>query len=367
MSKAKLCIIYNFAQHYRTEIFQRLDEEFDCDFYFGDSYLDVKKMDYSLLKGNVTEVKNVRKKFLYYQKGIVPLVFKYDLFLMLGETRSLSTWLFSLLAFILRKDFFFWSHGWYGKESKAESFLKKFFFRLPKGVFVYGNYAKQLMVKKGFDADKIHVIYNSLAYSKQLQTRKNLTRNDVFKNHFKNDFYNLIFVGRLTVVKQLNLILEAMVRLKEKTKPFNLTLIGGGECEASLKKQCHELGLDGNVWFYGPCYEESELGNLIYNADLCVAPGNVGLTAMHTMVFGTPVLTHNDFAYQMPEFEAIKPLKTGIFFERNNVEDLVNKIDEWFAVNGQNRDAIIKNCMDEIDSNWNPNAQIKTFKEVLSK
>ena len=367
MIKPKLCIIYNFAQHYRTEIFKRLDEEFDCSFYFGDSYLDVKKMDYSLLKGNVTEVKNVRNKFLYFQKGVIPLIFKYDKFLLLGETRCLSTWLFSLLAFLLRKDFYFWTHGWYGKESKKEALLKKMFFRLPKGIFVYGNYAKKLMVENGFDANRIHVIYNSLAYSKQLQTRIFLKKNDVFADHFKNDSYNLIFIGRLASVKRLDLILDAMAKLRADSKFYNLTLIGGGECEVALKKQCSNLGLDKNVWFYGPCYEESELGNLIYNADLCVAPGNVGLTAMHTMVFGTPVLTHNDFAYQMPEFEAIKPLKTGIFFERNNVDDLADKINEWFVVNGKNRDAIVKNCMDEIDSNWNPEAQVKTFKEVLSK
>ena len=52
----KLCLIYNFAQHYRSSIFRLIDQEYDCDYFFGDAYLNVKKMDYSLLKGNVTEV-----------------------------------------------------------------------------------------------------------------------------------------------------------------------------------------------------------------------------------------------------------------------------------------------------------------------
>lgn len=51
----------------------------------------------------------------------------------------------------------------------------------------------------------------------------------------------------------------------------------------------------------------------IYNADLCVSPGNVGLTAMHSLVFGCPVITHNCFEWQMPEFEAIQPGITGDF------------------------------------------------------
>ena len=51
----KLCLIYNFAQHYRTDIFQLISETFNCDFLFGDSMADVKKMDYSLLSGKVIE------------------------------------------------------------------------------------------------------------------------------------------------------------------------------------------------------------------------------------------------------------------------------------------------------------------------
>lgn len=54
---------------------------------------------------------------------------------------------------------------------------------------------------------------------------------------------------------------------------------------------------------------------LIYNADLCVAPGNIGLTAMHAMMFGCPCISHNDFSWQMPEFEAIVPYKTGNFLK----------------------------------------------------
>ena len=51
----KLCIIYNFAQHYRTNIFTLIDKTFNCGWVFGDAMSDVKKMDYALLKGCVTE------------------------------------------------------------------------------------------------------------------------------------------------------------------------------------------------------------------------------------------------------------------------------------------------------------------------
>ena len=156
-----------------------------------------------------------------------------------------------------------------------------------------------------------------------------------------------------------------MVICRNRGVNYNLTFIGGGEKTEELKNLVKELNLEQQVWFYGPCYDEIELGSLIYNADLCVAPGNIGLTAMHSMVFGTPCITHDDFKWQMPEFEAIRPCKNGCFFERDNVEDLAERIDEWFRINGKDRNMIRKACMEEIDDKWNPYFQIEVLKENL--
>lgn len=347
-----------------------ISEEFDCDFVFGDSMSDVKKMDYSLLRGNVTET-HTKRLFggWYWQPGVVCQLFKdYDHYILLGETRAVSTWTFCILARLLKpkKKVYFWTHGWYGKESKLESFVKKIEFKLPNGgIFTYGNYARDLMIKEGFNPKKLFTIHNSLAYDQQLAVRKEMKKTSVYTDHFGNDNPNLFFVGRLTPVKKLDQILRAMVICKQNGHEYNMTFIGGGEKTEELQKLTVELGLQDNVWFYGPCYNEKELSNLIYNADLCVAPGNIGLTAMHSMVFGTPCITHNNFPYQMPEFEAIVPYRTGSFFKMDDVEDLSNKIDEWFRVNGTMRDMIRQSCFKEIDEQWNPYYQIEVLKKNL--
>lgn len=365
----KLCIIYNFAQHYRTNIFTLIDKEFDTDFVFGDSMGDVKKMDYSLLHGNVTEVKT--KKFVgwSWQPNIIAYLFKkYDCYILLGDTRSISTWVFCLLARIYKpaKNIYFWTHGWYGKESRIEKLVKKIFFRLPTGgIFCYGNYARELMINEGFNPNKLYTIHNSLAYDKQINVRKLLKKTDVYHEHFGNLNRNLFFIGRLTRVKKLDQILYAMVISRNRGLNYNLTLIGEGEMFDELNIIAKKLNLEKQVWFYGPCYDEVELSSLIYNADLCVAPGNIGLTAMHSMVFGTPCITHNDFKWQMPEFEAIKEGKTGTFFKRDDVTDLANKIDSWFILNKDSRELVRDACMEEIDEQWNPYFQIEVLKKNL--
>ena len=75
MIMKKVCIIYNFAQHYRASIFSLMDKEFDCDFVFGDKYLDVKKIDYSLLS-NVHEVRNIDFHGIKWQVGALKYALK---------------------------------------------------------------------------------------------------------------------------------------------------------------------------------------------------------------------------------------------------------------------------------------------------
>lgn len=363
----EFCLIYNYAQHYRTEIFQAIDMEFNCDFFFGDSYLDVKKMDYSLIKrGKVFEVHNYYFGPIVYQTNVISLLRKYNIFLMTGDTHAISTWIFLIYSrFFKRKKIYFWNHGWYGKEPIIQTLLKKIFYGMTTGIFVYSHYAKNLMIKNGIPVEKIHVIHNSLAYTKQLKVREQLKELPIYRKHFNNNNFNLIFVGRLTPVKKLDLALHAIAICLKQGRKYNLTFIGDGEMMNNLKKLTKELGLEQNVWFYGACYDEQALGNLIYNADLCVAPGNVGLTAMHTMVFGCPVITHNDFKWQMPEFEAIQVGKTGCFFTYGNLNSLVTQINQWFDSNRNKREEIRNNCMSEIDNNWTPNFQMEVFKKYI--
>ena len=363
----KLCLIYNYAAHYRAAIFELIDKTFDCDFVFGDNYLDVKKMDYSLLRGHVTEVHNARASSFYVQRGVMRfLKHPYDCYLLLGEIRCLSTWCF-LLRSRLQKDkkVYLWSHGWYGKENGIKKILGRWFYGMADGTFLYNYYARGLMIEGGMDPDKLFVIHNSLDYDSQIRIRAGLASQDLYRQHFGNLDEVLLFVGRLTPVKKLDMLLEATALASRSGDHYNVVLIGDGQMLAELREKAAALGLQDRVWFYGACYDEKDLGNLIYNADLCVAPGNVGLTAMHSLVFGTPVITHNCFKWQMPEFEAIIPGVTGSFYEYGNVESLKDTIRLWFEAHNADREEVRQACYSEIDRSWTPAFQIEVLKSHL--
>ncbi|WP_026726355.1 glycosyltransferase family 4 protein [Flavobacterium sasangense] len=361
----KTCLLYNFAQHYRAAIFCLLDKEGGVDFYFGDKMQDVKKLDYSLLSNFKYELKNI-KIFspIYWQKGAVSLFFKsYDKYIILGEYFCLSTWLILLLSKFSNKKVYLWTHGWYSNEGFLKKIIKKIFFNLSDGLLLYGNYAKNLMLKEGFSQERLHVIYNSLDYDTQLQIREKLKTTNIYSNYFKNDYPVLIFVGRLSKIKKLDQIVNAFQLLKEKDIFVNLVFVGKGSEEEDLKAKLETIG-NRNYWFYGACYDEEIIGELIYNATICVSPGNVGLTAMHALVYGTPVITHSDFSQQMPEFEAVEKGVSGDFFIMDDEVDLANKIQDWLS-KVEDREEIRTNCFKVIDEKYNPHYQLQVIKEIL--
>lgn len=363
--KKKLCLIYNTAPHYREAIFKAIDKVYNCSWWFGKTQNDIKEMDTRLLR----EVHYYRSygnpNKLYWQGRMVQALFnkKYDALFILAEVRSLSVWVTIALKWIFRckKKVYGWSHGWCGREGLLRKKFDVWKGNILDGWFVYNQRSKNLMIEGGMSEDKIHVIANSLDNYNQRLIRERLRPSSVYLDHFGNSNPTLIFIGRLTKSKKINLLLTVINKLKN----INLVIVGTGQEYEPLVKLSKDLGIENRVWFYGPSYNDGTNAELLFNADLCVSPGNVGLTAIHSMAFGTPVISHDDYAWQGPEFEAIKAGKTGDFFEKDNVNSLANSISSWLTNNGGKRELIRQYCYDEIDGKWNPDYQMGVIKKNL--
>lgn len=365
----KLCIINNSQAHYRAPIYKLIDQTWECKFFLGEMP-QIKGLDLNELK-NAISIKNKTfiKRPLYYLSGTVRLLFdkEIDTFLMAGEAYCLSTWLMLILRPIIspRKKIYLWSHGWYGREGWFKRTVLRLRTFLTTGIFTYGEYARNKGIEQGNSSAKIWTIHNSLDHREQLRQRVFLERTTEKIDIFGNEFPILIFIGRLTSVKKLDMALIALAKLKCEGHNYNLLFVGDGPERPSLEALVKSLALQDRVHFYGACYDETQIARMVYNSDLCVSPGNVGLTAMHSLVFGTPVITHNDFTHQMPEFEAIHPGRNGNFFQQGDVESLARTIRDWFASPTYSRDQIRHYCYEEIDLRWTPEFQISVLKAHL--
>jgi glycosyltransferase involved in cell wall biosynthesis len=368
--KSNVCCIFNYPAHYSYPIYAKMGIELGCHFYFGDklpSNSEIRKLNVKELQGFQKELSTYfLTEHWHYLQGSFFLLFKYKRFLITGEPYGLSNWLLLLFGTLFGKRVYVWSHGWYGREGKVRKLLKKIFFSLAKGSFLYGNYARNLMIREGLNPNKLFIVYNSLNYMMHLQHRNSNFKSDLYKKHFNNSNPILIFIGRLTESKKIYLLLEAITVLKEKySMLFNAVLIGKGSDEHSLRTHSKKLGIAENVWFYGSCYDEHEIGMLFTNSSICISPGEVGLTAIHSMSYGVPVITHDNFNEQGPEFESIIAGETGMFFKENDVNSLGEAIKVMYQILEKDGQKIRENCYSVIDNNYNPNYQIEILKNNL--
>lgn len=362
-----ICCIFNYAPHYRQEIYLRMEQELECDFYFGDETgSKIKKADYSLFLQHPKELIYQRLfSHVNWLRGSVRLVFQpYRNYLLTGEPYCLSSWAVMLLNRLRGKKNYLWTHGWYGDETPVKRLIKKAYFGLAHGIFLYGPYARKLMLQENFSPDKLHLIYNSLAYTKQFEIRKQIQKTAIYRDHFGTADPVLVFIGRVERKKKLAQLIEAVQLLNERSA-VNLCIIGAGNDLETIRAQTVEAGLSQRVWFYGACYDEVKIAELIYNADICVSPGEVGLTAIHALTFGTPVITHGSFPDQMPEFEAIQAGQTGDFFEKDSVSDLARVIKRWLKDHPEKDKELVAKCFRMIDQYYNPNVQLEILKSVL--
>lgn len=365
--KRDVCLITNVGSHYREPIFRRMAEELGCHFYLGDRVrTSIKRLDYDSLPGYQRTLRNLFLGPFYWQRSSVRLVFApYRYYILDGEPYCLSSWAILLLARLMGKRTIAWTHGWYGRESQAKRWVKLSFYALFSRLMVYGEYAIGLMREQGIPAEKMRCIANSLDSDREREIRSTLRDTDVYTAHFGNTDPTIIYCGRIQRIKRLDTLLDAAMMLRDEGLPVNVVLVGKDVEQVGLRQEAERRGIADRVWMYGPCYDDQRLGELFHNAVVCVSPCNVGLTAIHALTFGCPMVIDDDFSHHGPEFEAIRPGVTGDFFRRGDTADMVAKIRYW--VTRTDRTEVRRAAYEEIDRKWNIHYQMRVIREMTDR
>jgi glycosyltransferase involved in cell wall biosynthesis len=369
--KSRVAIVYPFFPHYRCGFINELrnSERFDYEFYGDPVATDPTIRPYNITGQSFRKTLTLRLgKSIIWQTGLLRLALDPDVscIIYLANPRFLTTWLSALLARLSGKRILFWAHGWTHLDSRLRASCKRLFFGLSDGLLLYGHYARARGVAAGFEPSRLYVIYNSLDYSKQSEVRNGISPaliDELRQSMFPGSAAPIaVHVGRLTSGTRLDLLLQAQRLLRERGHEVNVAIMGDGVLANSLKNYAKENRLP--VAFLAECYDETQLGLLFRSAAVCVAPGKVGLTAMHSLAYGTPVITHSCREKQMPEFEAVLPGRTGSLFEDGDVESLAECILTWTT---PRKDLVeVRNhCIDVILEWYNPARQRRVLEGAI--
>lgn len=371
--KLKVFLFSNIYPIYRKSIWDKIleNKELNATFYFSPKTIEsiatvsVKKVYSKSRQKKFNPITNrfINKK-LIWQNGVLKTIFqKVDTVIFLGEMTVLSTWIAAIIFKLRGVRVLFWGHGLYGSENCLKRFFRLKFLQIADHNLVYGKRAKKLLIQRGFNKSKISVIYNSINYDEQKEFFNKYQIKSPTKI-FNNLFPTLLFVGRLYPQKKVDQIIKAVQLLEKDNNKFNLLVVGEGPEKERLELLAQPLINNGQCIFYGASYNEAELSKLIYTSDLTVSPGNVGLTGIHSLSYGTPVCSHSNHCHQMPEVESIIEGENGFLFKEGDINSLIEGITLWFKENSTLNRKKIRNIVDKY---YNPNYQFKIIKRLVGK
>jgi len=372
-TKNNICCIFNYAPHYREPVYQAMAEKLRCDFYFGDDpgTKGIKELPLEELVGfqRKQQTKRILGNRFYWQKGAWRLLFKpYSVYIITGSPFYLSNWVIGCLGKLLNKPVYAWTHGIKHQHQGNKKRLKfeQRFYRLFDKILLYGNFSKETMLKLGFPANQLVTIYNSLDHQAHKQLRLSISSSQLLKDHFGNDNPVVIYIGRIQKSKKLEQIVQAQALLKQRGRAFNFVVLGPKTEGEFLEQEVKKYGLENETWFYGPCYEEATIAEFLINAQVCVSPGPIGLTAIHAASFGLPIVTNDLLQQQMPEFEVIVENQTGGFFKNDDIEALAESIEKWAFLGPEERKSCREMAIGRVDQYYNPDFQVSLLQTLIS-
>lgn len=226
----------------------------------------------------------------------------YDLIIVENAVNNLAYPLCQVHQFFGTK-YAYWGHGrdhsldQISLPKKSTEKLKLLLAKKADGFFAYTPGVKDYLVQKGLSSQRVFVVNNTIDINEQRRIFEYwLPQRPSIRQQFNlQGKKTLLFVGRFTKNKRIDLLLEAFSILKNLDPNYHLLLVGSGGEPYNLE------GLQ-DITYLGPIVDPDKLAKVYIAADLFSFPGSVGLGPLQALCYDLPVVTI-DSNVQMPEID----------------------------------------------------------------
>jgi len=268
-----------------------------------------------------------------FQPGVVVrlLTGEFDVAIAVGSPYSLTSWLMLLVGPLVGTRVLLWTHGLLGPEAGPKWWVRWLLYRASAGLLLYGERARSLLLSQGLSSTPMFVVRNSLDPDRQAQALASVRPEDAqaLRSRLGIQYQDrvIVFIGRLQPIKRLDWIVRAVAALAARGRAVHALFLGDGDERPALEGLCADEGVHALVHFEGAQYDEATIAAYFLLSDLCVIPAGAGLTVMHALGYGTPVVTHDRLELQFPEVEAIVPGTTGELYREGDFDDFVRVVE----------------------------------------
>lgn len=264
---------------------------------------------------------------------------KFDCIVMSWKTRNLSLPIALMNAKWSNTATVLWGHGY----SKDETNWRR---KLRNGVAILGDalllYSKQVsdqMRQRNIREEKLFTAQNCMDLSNAIQLKEKWIKQPEKLQEFqrKHKIYPgqpcILFVSRVTPDNGVDQLLHSAARLRNRHPDLVVFIIGkiSASIDEQLKTLIQDLGIEKNVRWIGPVYDENELAPWFLSSTLFCYPKNIGLSLHHAMAYGLPIVTSDDPAVQNPEFEVIRHQVNALTYRESKTHSMDHAIERLIS------------------------------------
>lgn len=201
------------------------------------------------------------------------------------------------------KRFFLHGQGGYKRKGLIHKIVYNMSLFCSDGYVCYSNFSEECLKKITFKFlhNKISVVNNSLYLP---------------ANKVASGGSDLLYIGRLRSGCGIDLLLEAA-----KLASLNVRVIGGGD-DKYLQQLQQKFS---NMIYFGSVYENEKQFAVAQGCFAGAYGGDAGLSVVHYMSYGLPVIVHSDLYKHMgPEPSFVVDGENGLTFTRGDVQSLAS-------------------------------------------
>jgi len=269
----------------------------------------------------------------YWQKNMLPHqhMVPGDVAVICGNPRYLSTYRYVLAARRRGIGIVWWGHGWSPTSKQWAINLRSTLMRAVDSILLYSD-AEISEWRDRLPTDiEIVGAQNAIDQSRTVEQRSVWSGARLEKFQRDNELIGrkiILFCGRLRTRPHtgVDLLLQSLVELKQLNPSYLIVIIGDGEDGERLKHMAQQLGVASHVLWLGSQFEESIIAPWFLSASCFAYPGPIGLSILHAMGYGLPVVTHADRRRHNPEIVTLRDGWNGLMFKDGDATSLTQQI-----------------------------------------
>jgi glycosyltransferase involved in cell wall biosynthesis len=226
----------------------------------------------------------------------------------------------------------------------------------------YSSYAER------YYYDKYHkpcyLAYNSVGNAHS-ETEYERIRANIYRKYAApmESGVNVVFVGRLTPQKRVDLLLAAISQTRGDAR-IAVRIIGDGNSKEELIALSKRLGTEDRISFLGSIWDDDKKAALFMDAHLGVLPGLGGLAIQEMMWYGIPVITSSADG---TEGDLVVQGGGGLYIAEMNADSLQKSIASFVSMQYEEKVAMALSALDVVHEKYNLSSMVAAYRESVTQ